>query len=36
VKVAGGEIAETAVHFIRPPSREFVFIHSRTDLGRRC
>ena len=32
VKVAGGEIAETAVHFIRPPSRRFVFtyIHGLT------
>ena len=32
VKVAGGEIVETAVHFIRPPSRRFVFtyIHGLT------
>jgi DNA polymerase-3 subunit epsilon len=25
VKVVGGEIVETAVHLIRPPTKEFVF-----------
>jgi DNA polymerase-3 subunit epsilon len=32
VKVVGGEIVDTAVHFIRPPTREFVFtyIHGLT------
>ena len=32
VKVAGGEIVEKSVHFIRPPSRRFVFtyIHGLT------
>lgn len=27
VKVAGGEIVDTSVHLIRPPTREFVFTH---------